>query len=103
MKEFFALLAAMNVEARRVRKHVGIVVRGKRRWPHYHALENGCSSDLGVARGNAREGEIAIATETKAFFERVGNECRVADQLRRLLWVRVEQVESTAGRAARCR
>ena len=61
------------------------------------------ASDLGVASGNAREGEIAIAGETKAFLERVGNERRVADQLLQLLRVRVEQVEGAAGRTARCR
>src|SRR6185436_2843580 len=94
---------AVNIEARRVMKYVGIVVRGERRWPYNHALENGCSSDLGVASGNAWQAKIAIATETKAFFERVGNECRVADQLCQLLWVSVEQVEGAAGCTARCR
>src|SRR6266436_7868383 len=93
----------MNVEARRIGKHVGIVVRGERRWPDHHALEDASAADLGVAHGNAREGEIAIAGETKAFLERVGNERRVADQLRQLVRVRVEQVEGTAGRTARCR
>ena len=61
------------------------------------------ASDLGVASGNAREGEIAIAGETKAFLERVGNKRRVADQLLQLLRVRVEQVEGAARRTARCR
>src|SRR5580704_2778819 len=93
----------MNVETRRVRKHIRIVVRSQRRRPYYHALEDGRASDLGVARGDAREGEIAIAGEAKAFLERVGNEHRVADQLIQLPGVRVEQVESAAGRTARCR
>src|ERR1700722_15218800 len=93
----------MNVEARRVRKHVGIVVRGKRRRPYHHALEDGCASDLGVAGGDAREGKIAITGEAKAFLERVRNKQRVADQLVQLLRVRVEQVEGTARRTARCR
>src|ERR1700722_7547045 len=93
----------MNVEARRVRKHVGIVVRGERRRPHHHALEDGRASDLGVASGDARESEIPIAGEAKAFLERVGNERRVADQLVQLFRVRVEQVEGTARRTARCR
>ena len=93
----------MNVEARRVGKHIGIVIRGKRRWPYHHALEDRRSSDFRVASGDAREGEVAIAAKTKALFERVGNESRVADQLRQLLWVRVQQVEGTAGRAACCR
>ena len=93
----------MNVEARRIGKHVGIVVRGERRRPYHHALEDARASDLGIASSNAREGEIAITGETKAFLERVGNERRVADQLLQLLRVRVEQVEGTAGRTARCR
>src|ERR1700722_2471162 len=62
-----ALRLAMNVEARGVRKYVGIVVRGERRRPYHHAFENVGASDLGVASGNAREGEIAITSETKAF------------------------------------
>jgi hypothetical protein len=70
----------MNVEARRVRKHIGIVVRGQRRRPYHHALEDGRASGVGVARGDAREGEITITGEAKAFLERVGNERRVADQ-----------------------
>jgi hypothetical protein len=97
---------AMNIEARRVRKYVGIVVRGEWRRPYYHALEDARAADLGVARGNARKGEIAIAAETKAFLERVGNECRVMDQLLQLLRVRVEQVQRaadrTTGRRQRC-
>src|SRR3984885_11934963 len=93
----------MNVEARRVRKHVGIVVRGERRRPHHHALEDGRASDLGVASGDPREGEIAITGEAKAFLERIGNERRVADQLVQLFRVRVEQVEGTARRTAGCR
>jgi hypothetical protein len=68
----YPLRPAMNIEACRVRKDVRVVVRGKRRWPYHHALEDRCSSDLGVASGNARKGEIAIAPETKAFFECVG-------------------------------
>ena len=52
---------------------------------------------------NAREGEIAITGEAKAFLERVGNEHRVADQLIQLPGVRVEQVESATGRTARGR
>ena len=71
----------MNVEARRVLKHVGVVVRGERRRPYHHALEDGRASDLGVAGGDAREGKIAITGEAKAFLERVRNERRVADQL----------------------
>jgi hypothetical protein len=51
----------MNVEARRVRKHIRIVVRGERRRPYHHALEDGRASDLGVAGGDAREGEIALS------------------------------------------
>src|SRR5215813_10668347 len=75
---------AMNIETGRVWKYVGIVVRGKRRRPYYHALKDVRAADLGVASGNAREGEIAITAETKAFLERVGNKCRVANQLRQL-------------------
>src|SRR5215469_17002698 len=97
------LWLTVNIEARRVRKHVGIVIWGKRRWPYHHALEDGRSPDFRVASGYAREGEVAIAAKTKALFERVRNECRIADQLRQLLWVRVQQVEGTAGRAACCR
>src|SRR3984885_1748158 len=93
----------MNVEARRIRKHIGIVVRSQRRRPYHHALVDGRASDLGGASGDAREGEIAITGEAKAFLERVGNERRVADQLIQLPGVRVEQVEGTAGRTARCR
>jgi hypothetical protein len=93
----------MNVEARRVRKHVGIIVRGERRRPYHHALEDARASDLCIASSNSREGEIAITSETKALLERVGNERRVADQLLQLLRVRVEQVEGTTGRTARCR
>jgi len=51
----------MNVEARRVEKYLGIVVRGERRRPYHHALEDVRAADLGVASGNAREGEIAIS------------------------------------------
>ena len=68
----YPLMPAMNIEACRVRKDVRVVVRGKRRWPCHHALEDRRSSDLRVASGNARKGEIAIAPETKAFFECVG-------------------------------
>src|ERR1700677_5017260 len=93
----------MNVAARRIGKYVGIVVRGERRRPDYHALEDGRAADLSVASGNAREGKIAITGETKAFLERVGNKLRVADQLLQLIWVRVEQVQGTAGRTARRR
>ena len=83
----------MNVELRRVGKYVGIVIGGERRRPYHHALEDGRAADLGVARGDAREGEIAITAEAKAFFERVGDECRVVDQLLQLLPVRVQQIE----------
>ena len=93
----------MNVEARWVGKHIGIVVRSERRRPYHHALEDARASDLGIASGNAREGEIAVAGQTKAFLEPVGYERRAANQLLQLLRVRVEQVEGTAGRTARCR
>jgi hypothetical protein len=93
----------MNVEARRVREHVGIVVRGEWRRPYHHTLEDARASDLDIASSNAREGEIAITGQTKAFLERVGNERRVADQLLQLLRVRVEQIEGAARRTARCR
>src|ERR1700733_11933520 len=93
----------MNIEARRVRKHVGIVIRGERRRPYHHALEDRRAADLGVASGNAREGEIAITAEAKTLLERVGNECRVADQLLQLPGMLIEQTEGAAGRTARCR
>src|SRR5271170_2553042 len=93
----------MNVEARRVGKHVGIVVRGQRGRPYHHTLEDFRAPNFGVASGNAREGEIAITSETKTFLERVGNKRRGADQLLQLLWMLVEHVEGAAGRAARCR
>src|ERR1700691_501194 len=99
----YPLRLAMNVQARRGGKYFGIVVWGERRRPYHHALEDRRAADLGVASGNTREGEIAIAAEAKAFFERVGNECRVAYQLLQLLGVGVEQVEGAAGRTARCR
>ena len=49
------LRLAMNIETGRVWKYVGIVVRGERRRPYYHALEDVRASDLGVASGNAGE------------------------------------------------
>ena len=62
----------MNVKTQGVGKNIRIVVWSERRRAYHCAFRNSRSSDLGVASGNARKGEIAIAPETKAFFECVG-------------------------------
>jgi len=58
-----SLRLAMNIKARRVRKHVGIIVRRKRRRPYHHALQYGRASNLTVASGNALDAlpEIFVA------------------------------------------
>ena len=94
---------AMNVKARRVGKHIGIVIGRKRRRADHHALEDRCAADLGIARGDPRESEIAVAGKTKALLQRVRNERRIVDELPELIRVGVEQIERTAGRPARRR
>ena len=95
-----ALGLAVDVEAQRIGEHVGIVVRRERRRPYHHAFEDACAAHLGVACGDARKCEIAIAAEPQAFLDRLWDERRIVDQLLALIVVGVEQIERTAGGAA---
>src|ERR1700716_3594563 len=78
----------------------GIIVRRERRRPYPLSFEDACAAHLGVARGNARKGEIAVAAEPQAFLDRLRNERRIADQLLALIVVGIEQIERTTGGAA---
>ena len=91
---------AMDVETQRIGKHVGIVVGRERRRPHYHALADFRAAHRGVAGGDAREREVAVAGDAQAFLDGVRNKRRIADQLRPLIVVRIEGIERAAGRAA---
>jgi tripartite-type tricarboxylate transporter receptor subunit TctC len=95
----YPLRLAMNVEAQRIGKHGGIVVGRKRRRPHDHALPDRGAADLGVAGGDAREGEVAVAGDAQAFLDGVGDQPGVTDQPRKLIGVGIERIERAAGRA----
>src|SRR6266446_171138 len=95
-----ALWLAVDIEPQWIGKNVRIVVWRKRRRPYYHAFEDACAAHLGVERGDARKGEIAVAAESQAFLDRVWNQRRIPNQLVPLVVVRVKQVQRTAGSAA---
>ncbi len=95
-----ALGLAVDVEAQRIGENVRIVVRRQRGRPYHHAPEDGRAAHLGVARGDARKREVAVAAQPQAFFDRVRDERWIADQLVPLVVVRIEQVERPAGGAA---
>ena len=90
----------MDVETQRIGKHIGIVVGRERRRPHHHALADFRAAHRGVAGGDAREREVAVAGDAQAFLDGVRNKRRIADQLRPLIVVRIERIERAAGRAA---
>src|SRR6266511_3815522 len=94
------LRVAVDVEAERIRKDIGIVVRGLGRGPHHHARQNLRPADLRVAGRDAGEGEIPVAGKSQAFLDRRGNEARLADQLCELVGMGIERVEGAARRPA---
>jgi hypothetical protein len=52
---------AVDIEAQRIGKSDRVIVRRKRRRPHHHVFEDAGASYFGVARGDARKGEVTVA------------------------------------------